>query len=171
MHAPDNVANESPFWRFSLRFYALPGVAPACLVLQDEADADINLMLLLLFLAQSCHEVTAGDLSRLDGGIRVWREEAVKPLRAVRRRLKAGAGGIPAASAEVFRNQVKRIELEAERIEQHSLEREAAGMTFRSAASRAAAADANLAVYAAYLGGLPLEARKIVFEAFTDAPP
>jgi len=171
MTAPDSAASDSPFWKFSLRFYELPGVAPACLVLQDEAGADINLMLLLLFLAQSRHEVTLADLAHLDGVIRVWREEAVKPLRTIRRQLKAGAHGIPAASTEALRNQVKRIELEAERIEQHTLERHAAGMTFRCAASRTAAADANLAAYGAYLGGLPEEARKIVFEAFTNAPP
>jgi len=46
---------ESPFWRFSLRFYSRPGVAAACLALQDEAGADVNLMLFLLFLAKTTH--------------------------------------------------------------------------------------------------------------------
>jgi uncharacterized protein (TIGR02444 family) len=171
MVSPDNAANDSAFWRFSLRFYALPGVAPACLVLQDEAGADINLLLLLLFFAQSRHAVTSEHVARLDVIVRVWREEAVKPLRSIRRRLKAGADGISLPVSEAFRNQVKRIELQAERIEQHTLEREAADMTFKRAASRIAAADANLAVYGAYLGGLPDEARKIVFDAFTNTPP
>jgi uncharacterized protein (TIGR02444 family) len=164
-------AHDSPFWRFSLRFYALPGVASACLVLQDEAGADINLLLLLLFLAQSRHEVAREDVARLDATVCQWRDEAVKPLRTIRRRLKAGTGDIPAAASEAFRNQVKRIELEAERVEQHILEREAAEMTFKTAASTAAAAEANLAAYGTYLGGLPAEVRKIVFEAFTNAPP
>jgi uncharacterized protein (TIGR02444 family) len=167
----NSAANDSPFWRFSLRFYALPGVAPACIVLQDEAGADVNVMLLLLFLAQSRREVTSEDVARLDGSVRIWREEAVKPLRSIRRRLKEDTGGIPLTASEALRNQVKRVELEAERIEQHTLERETAEMTFKTAASRTAAADANLAAYGAYLGGLPEQPRKIVFEAFTNAPP
>jgi hypothetical protein len=115
--------------------------------------------------------VTSEDVARLDSIVRIWRDEAVKPLRTIRRRLKEGAGGLPVTASEAFRNQVKRIELEAERIEQHTLEREAAEMIFKTAASRTAAADANLAAYGAYLGGLPDQARKIVFEAFTNAPP
>jgi uncharacterized protein (TIGR02444 family) len=39
---------DDPFWRFSLDLYGRPGVAPACLALQDEAGADVNLVLYLL---------------------------------------------------------------------------------------------------------------------------
>ena len=34
--------SDSPFWLFSLRFYAQEGIAPACLTLQDEAGVDVN---------------------------------------------------------------------------------------------------------------------------------
>ncbi|WP_116475622.1 TIGR02444 family protein [Zobellella maritima] len=40
------------FWQFSLRHYGKPGVARACLGLQDDHGANINLLLLLLMLEQ-----------------------------------------------------------------------------------------------------------------------
>jgi uncharacterized protein (TIGR02444 family) len=141
---PQNAADDSPFWRFSLRFYGQPQVARACLVLQDEAGADVNLMLLLLFLAQSRRVVTREEIVRVDGLIRAWRDDVVKPLRGLRRRLKEGVDGLPATTNEPFRNKIKQVELEAERIEQHWLEREAGSGAFGAAPSRAAAARANL---------------------------
>jgi uncharacterized protein (TIGR02444 family) len=170
MTTPENAADDSPFWRFSLRFYSLPDVAPACLMLQDEAGADVNLMLLLLFLAQSHRLVTSEDIARLDRMIRAWREEAVKPLRGLRRRLKQGIDSLPSAISEAFRNKIKQVELEAERIEQHWLEREAERRAFVTAPSRAEAARANLMAYGAYLGRFPKEPLKIVLDAFTDRP-
>src|SRR5258708_13954699 len=41
----------SPFWRFSLRFYRRPGVADACIALQDGCGVDVNILLFLLWLA------------------------------------------------------------------------------------------------------------------------
>src|SRR6266850_699165 len=145
---PDKSSRESPFWRFSLRFYALPDVAPACLELQDKAGVDVNLMLFLLFLADNSRTVTRDEIARLDARIAPWRDQVVGPLRDLRRRLKTGIGDIPAGESESFRNMVKRVELEAERLEQSRLERDAA-MAGVAASSRAAAAQANLAAYAA----------------------
>src|SRR5204863_9624677 len=86
---------ESPFWRFSLRFYSRPSVAAACLALQDEAGADVNLMLFLLFLAEHKRQVAREDIARLDGTVSAWRDRVVKPLRELRRVLKTGIGEIP----------------------------------------------------------------------------
>lgn len=46
------------FWQFSSRHYSLPGVAPACLELQDNHGANINLLLFLLMLEQQQLTVT-----------------------------------------------------------------------------------------------------------------
>ena len=32
--------SKSPFWQFSVKFYAVPGVAEACIELQDQANVD-----------------------------------------------------------------------------------------------------------------------------------
>ena len=157
-------AADSAFWRFSLGFYAVPEVAPACLALQDEAGVDVNLLLFLLFLAENGRAVAREDVVRLDRMIAPWRTEVVESLRALRRRLKGGVADVPADSSERLRNMVKKIELEAERIEQAQLEGLVPTMGRRAA--REEAARANLAAYGEHLGGLPAGPRDVVLNAF-----
>ena len=159
------TTTDSAFWRFSLRFYALPDVAPACLALQDEANVDVNLLLFLLFLADNGRAVTRDDVARLDASIAPWRLQVVEPLRALRRRLKSGIGDIPAAASEGLRNMVKKMELEAERLEQGRLEN--AASTLGKPAPRNEAARANLAAYEAFLGDLPARPKAIILKAFS----
>jgi uncharacterized protein (TIGR02444 family) len=162
--AAETSSSDSAFWRFSLRFYALPDVAPACLALQDEAGVDVNLLLLLLFLADQGRAVTRDEVAGLDASIAPWRTQVVEPLRALRRRLKTGVGDIAPSTSEGFRNMVKKIELEAERLEQGRLEGAAAGLG--KPADRLAASRANLAAYEAHLGGLPEGPRNVILAAF-----
>jgi uncharacterized protein (TIGR02444 family) len=162
------LSDESPFWRFSLRFYARSKIAAACLALQDEAGADVNLLLFLLFLADHRRQISGSDLARLDDAVKAWRGQVVKPLREIRRALKAGVGKVPNAVSETFRAQIKRLELESERIEQHELERMNAMNFGVVEESRSVAARANVAVYEAYLGGFPEGARATILTGFDD---
>ena len=166
--ASEKPREESPFWRFSLRFYSRPSVAAACLALQDEAGADVNLMLFLLFLAEHKRQVTREDIARLDSTVRSWRDCVVKPLRELRRVLKTGIGEIPVTVSETFRGQIKRLELESEQIEQHVLERCEAATVGCPASFRDAAAEANLAAYRDYLGALPAPALVAILAAFDE---
>jgi uncharacterized protein (TIGR02444 family) len=164
---PDKPARESEFWRFSLNFYGLPDVAPACLVLQDEAGADVNLLLYLLFLAWAKREVRPEQVGLLDAAVAAWREKTVKPLRTLRRGLKAGIGDIAPATSENFRNMVKRVELEAERLEQLKLEETGAALDLLTVGTREGAARANIAAYGRFLGrSLPAAALATVQSAF-----
>ena len=43
--------SKSPFWQFSIKFYAVPGVAEACIELQDQAKVDVNILFFLLWNA------------------------------------------------------------------------------------------------------------------------
>jgi hypothetical protein len=63
---------------------------------------------------------------------------------------------------------VKKIELEAERLEQDRLENQA--QTLGKPAPRETAAHANLAAYEAHLGGLPKAPRDAVLAAFLARP-
>ncbi|MEX2034267.1 MAG: DUF2390 domain-containing protein, partial [Xanthobacteraceae bacterium] len=45
------LTRKSPFWRFSVKFYGVPGVAPACIELQDRAKVDVNVLFFLLWNA------------------------------------------------------------------------------------------------------------------------
>lgn len=161
----------SPFWEFSLGFYARESVAPACLQLQDEGGADVNLLLYLLFLADQRLLANGRDVATLDKSVAPWREEAVRPLRNLRKRLKHETGAVPPAERDSFRNLVKKIELESERLQQLALEREGARLSLDSAATREESARRNIHAYSAYLGGLPDNAVKTVLMAFTLSPP
>lgn len=111
----------NPFWDFSLAFYGAPGVAEACLALQDrsgmDGGADVNLLLFCCWAGRAGHRLTAAELERLLGASADWQGEVVRPLRAARRWLKAEGG--PAEGA--LRERIKALELEAERIEQDRL--------------------------------------------------
>jgi uncharacterized protein (TIGR02444 family) len=109
-------------WEFSLRVYALPGVAEACLELQDRSGADVNLLLFALFAAELRRRLDSEAFRLLDAAVCRWREDVVRPLRSVRRALKAMPAGSEGGEALGLRDLVKRAELDAERLEQSRLE-------------------------------------------------
>ena len=119
--APKTQAQGSPFWHFSLAFYRAPGVADACIRLQDECGVDVNLLFFLLWHAALKRRFSVADVEAADNAIRSWRTTAVIPLRHVRRTLKNVAGLADPGAAEAFRTKVKGLELEAERLQQEAL--------------------------------------------------
>jgi uncharacterized protein (TIGR02444 family) len=148
----DTAQHASPFWRFSLRFYRQPGVADACIALQDECGVDVNILLFFLWLATAQRSVSPQVAQRVCGKAAPWRDEVVAPLRAIRRRLKDGSTLVERGTAEVFRTAVKALELESERLQQEALFALAAGLATESAAAIEAAAHANVAAYEHVLG-------------------
>ena len=142
----------SPLWRFSVAFYRQDGVAPACLALQDGCGVDVNLLLFLLWIALSRRQIGADDLRALDARLAPWRAGVIGPLRQMRRRLKADAPLLASAPAAAFRERVKAIELESERLQQEAMHAMAATLATAPAASPAAAARANVAAYEAVKG-------------------
>ena len=96
------------FWDFSLNIYGVPGVAPACLRCQDEAGADVNLILFLLWRAAAGYRLAEGEIASLDAHVTRWREHVVGPLRAMRRELKSESLDETGA----FRERIKTVELE-----------------------------------------------------------
>jgi uncharacterized protein (TIGR02444 family) len=149
--APKVPPQGSPFWHFSLGLYRAPGVAAACIRLQDEAGVDVNLLFFLLWSASLKRQLSSADVQAVDGRVAGWRQTAVIPLREIRRALKSAAALIEPGAAELFRTRVKGLELEAERLQQETLfalsQSTALG---ESAASAEAAARANFAAYEKY---------------------
>jgi uncharacterized protein (TIGR02444 family) len=145
--APASSAG-SPFWRFSLRFYRQPNVADACIALQEEAGVDVNLLLFLLWRATDKRAFSIAEVEDLERRVGPWRTMTVVPLRALRRALKAPPALVEAGKAEAFRNRIKAVELEAERLQQEAMYAFASGAPRGSEASSAdAAARANVAAY------------------------
>jgi len=138
----------SPFWRFSLAFYRQPGVADACIALQEQAGVDVNLLLFLLWHAARRRAFTPAEVAALEEKIGAWRETTVVPLRAIRRALKSPPTLVVPSTAEAFRTRIKAIELEAERLQQEAMYALASAAPLgRESPSADEAARANVAAY------------------------
>jgi uncharacterized protein (TIGR02444 family) len=142
----------SPLWRFSLRFYRRPGVADACIALQDGCGVDVNILLFLLWLAAARRCVSLAAAQDVCARAAAWRDDVVAPLRTLRRRLKDGSSLVERGAAELFRTRIKAIELESERLQQESMFALAPGLATENASTVATAARANVAAYEQALG-------------------
>lgn len=112
----------SPFWDFSVTFYAKPGVAATCLRLQERHGIDINLLLLCFWRASLGMSFSPADLQHVQSSVQQWHNRVVRSLRAVRSELKTDSFGAPGDLAEPLRESVKEIELKAEWVEQSMIE-------------------------------------------------
>src|SRR6185312_10024375 len=109
-------------WTFSLGVYGRPGVAPACLVLQERHRLDINLLLFAAWAgAAHGHVLSDAEWRHAYATVGAWHAELVRGLRRLRTRLKDGPPPAPGPQTEGLRSLVKKSELDAERIEQDLL--------------------------------------------------
>ena len=163
----------SPFWRFSLAFYRQAGVADACIALQEQAGVDVNLLLFLLWHAARRRTFTSSEIAAVEERIGTWREMTVVPLRAVRRALKSPPALVASAEAEAFRNRIKAVELEAERLQQEAMYALATGAPLgRESPSSAEAARNSVAAYATMRGtAFPKPAVEVLLTAFERLNP
>lgn len=124
-------------WEFACALYAEPGVAKACLALQDECGADVPLLLAAIWHGATGHgPLAAARAKRWQANARAWRKQIVGPLRQARRALKAhDAADLYAA--------VKRAELAAEKLQLEALEHDAAARQVRAPHARLQDAHAN----------------------------
>jgi len=147
--APVFAGGPDGFWEFSLEVYARPGVAPACLRLQDRDGLDVNLVLFAIWAGGAKGSLGAAALSRAVALSAIWRKDVVGPLRRARRALKAPDVPVEVAGAATLRTRVKSAELAAEKLQQHMI---APLVDGASSPVGRAAAEANLAAYMATAG-------------------
>jgi uncharacterized protein (TIGR02444 family) len=111
---------ESPLtdslWEFAFTRYEYAGVAGLCLELQDELEADINMLLAGAWLGANDCSWQASNLSGIVAACAQWRTLCLLPLRQIRRDLKSLPG------AEGWYQRLKALELEAERQQLHRME-------------------------------------------------
>lgn len=108
---------DGPLWRFALKFYGLPGVAEACLTLQDEAGLDVIQLLAATYADLVLRRpLSAEDVAGLGRQTAEWRAATVLPLREIRRVLKPPRDGFP-EERSLLRDKVKAAELLAEQIQ------------------------------------------------------
>lgn len=115
------MAMNSDFWTFSIGLYGRPGVADACLGLQDRLGADVNLVLFAAWVGASGRALSEGEIQMSQNVVSAWRREVVEVLRLLRRRLKVGPAPAPSSQTDALRKAIKAAELSAEKIEQDAL--------------------------------------------------
>lgn len=139
------LETDNPFWRFSLQLYAAPGVAAECLALQDKLGLDVNVLLFAVWLgATRGVRLDQSDLHRIDQIVALWSSEVVRPMRAVRQKLKL-MPEIADPQVLALRRQIADAELNSEQIEQALLYRLAETFARAPATHGIAAAHANVA--------------------------
>ena len=102
-------------WDWSLEAYAAPGVADACLHLQDAQGQNVPLLLWAAWAAATGRRPDEEAIEAACDAARAWSDAAVTPLRAIRRTLKAPVPDLEDAAREAVRDQIKALELQAER--------------------------------------------------------
>ena len=105
-------------WDWAVSAYGRPGVADACLTLQDAHGQNTCLLLWAAWAGATPH--TAQPAAEF---AKAWDEAAVTPLREVRRALKADFPPLAEDERERLRNAVKAAELQSERLLLEGLER------------------------------------------------
>jgi uncharacterized protein (TIGR02444 family) len=126
----------NPFWDYALALYRQDGVERACLDLQERHGLDVNIVLLCCWLASRGIEAEREWLKAAIAAVGPWHRQVVRPLRAMRRRLKAElagacAGSVPSRWPELtagLRQRVLALEIDGERLEQLLLADRAAGL-------------------------------------------
>jgi len=163
----DPKPSATPFWRFSLHLYRQPGVADACIALQDGCGVDVNLLLFVMWLAAARQRLSQADVQKLEDAVRGWRNLTIVPIRDVRRELKEKATLVESGKQEAFRNRIKAVELEAERLQQEALFEISRGGPLGRPSSPREAVRENVAAYESVLGkGFPKQAFDLLTRAF-----
>ena len=139
---------DNPFWQYSLSVYGRPGVEQPLIQLQDEYGADVNLLLCCCWLGQQGVVLSSEQLSALIKASARWRGECIIPLRGVRRFVKEQA------EAGDFYQQLKQLEIDAERIQQDLMYQQLQELTSGAGSADDQACSQNLQTYTATLPGV-----------------
>jgi uncharacterized protein (TIGR02444 family) len=109
-------------WERASRAYESAEVERLCLELQDDHGQCVSYLLWAAWAGEQGRAID-GDLARQAAELaRDWEVSVLKPLRAVRRRLKSAVAGISDAAREASRERLKTEEIAAERLLLDALE-------------------------------------------------
>lgn len=145
------------FWDFSVRTYRTPSVSEACLSLQNDHGADVNMLLYCCWAGAAVGPLEGALFDRASEFSAHWAENVVIPLRSARTWMKhtgCDLGPVPTASCMALRDEIKIVEFAAEKMQQEVLEAMASTDRRGSDTPQQILGDvvANLLLYAEYAG-------------------
>jgi uncharacterized protein (TIGR02444 family) len=109
-------------WERAIRAYEQAEVKRLCLELQDDHGQSVSYLLWALWVGEQGRPVEADLAARAAELAHDWELGVLKPLRAVRRRLKSAVAGISDSAREASRERLKAEEIAAERLLLDALE-------------------------------------------------
>jgi uncharacterized protein (TIGR02444 family) len=145
------------FWDFSVRTYRTPGVPDACLSLQNDNGADVNMVLYCCWFGAAIGAFAGDSFDRACDYSVHWAKNVVIPLREARTWMKhtgCESDAVPTASCMELREQIKTVEFAAEKMQQEVLDSMSSVERRGSATADEIMRDvvANLMLYAEFLG-------------------
>ncbi|HQT64812.1 MAG: TIGR02444 family protein [Acidocella sp. 20-57-95] len=153
------MAAPPKFLDYVLRYYAVEGVSKACLALQETYNLDVDLVLFAIWLG-AVRQIVLSDenLTSADALVTTWRDQIIRPLRVIRRRLKATGYPFTHTDIEKLYRDVLGAEIFGEKIEIAVLEAHSANWPDHANIDFRDAISANLAKVIGYFGGTPEDA-------------
>jgi uncharacterized protein (TIGR02444 family) len=145
------------FWDFSVRTYRTEGVPDACLSLQNDYGADVNMLLYCCWIGACVGKFEEGLFDDASAFSTHWADNVVRPLRSARTWMKhsgCSAEPIPTESCMELREEIKSAEFASEKLQQQVLESLVSDEKRSSdvAEERLRHVVANLTLYAEYSG-------------------
>jgi uncharacterized protein (TIGR02444 family) len=114
---------ESRFWNYSLQTYQLPVVEQICLKLQNEFQADVNMVLYCCWTGDQLLRLESDDITALVTTSAPWQDAILKPLRNARKTVKQHIIAMPADLLDQTIGNMKQMEINAEHLQQLELEK------------------------------------------------
>lgn len=124
------------FWDYSLALYRSADVEDHCMALQNEYAFDVNLVLFCVWFGHQYGELPAPLLEDAVAFSKNWRQSIVQPLRSVRTTMKSNnklAAGTKESEFTKLKEDVKKLELQAEKLQQDELHRLASAIIKKEA--------------------------------------
>ena len=113
------------FWHFSVRTYRTDGVPDACLSLQNDYGADVNMLLYCCWIGAYTGQFDRDLFARACAFSTQWADHVVVPLRSTRTWMKhtgCDTEPVPTDTCMQLRDEIKSVEFAAEKMQQQVLE-------------------------------------------------
>ena len=113
------------FWDFSVRTYRTDGVPDACLSLQNDYGADVNMLLYCCWVGAYTGQFDPELFAKGSAFSTLWADHVVVPLRSTRTWMKqtgCDTESVPTDACMQLREEIKSVEFAAEKMQQQVLE-------------------------------------------------
>ena len=113
----------SEFWSYSTDIYQRAEIERTCLTMQDQYQADVNILLYCCWVGEKQIELSEDDIATLIKISQPWQKNILMHLRAARATLKTGSVIISDEERNQTRDNICEMESNAEHMAQLALEK------------------------------------------------